>query len=168
MSFFRKLFGGQKQKAPDVKERNVTNIQIGDIVEYDLEDYQVVGKLTYNDHGYEWTAYQLQGAKALWLSIEMDDELYVGIYEKVTKKLSEPLPKKLEHNGVKFYLDESGTALVQGEGRGENVNNMNCRYADYCDDEDEQFLSVEIWGSEIEVSYGFSIEEYEIKIIASN
>lgn len=168
MSFLRGLFGRKEEPVSNVKERTVLNIQVGDIITYDLLDYQVVGKLTYNDHGFEWIAYQLQGEKTLWLSVEMDDELYVGIYEKVKKKLSEPLPKTIEYEGVTYYLDENGTARVKGEGQSSNVNNMNCRYFDYCDDEEEQFLSVEIWGSEVEVSYGFSIEEYELKIIAGS
>ncbi|MEQ6378649.1 DUF4178 domain-containing protein [Bacillaceae bacterium S4-13-56] len=168
MGFFRGLFGRKEAPESNINERTVMNIQVGDIITYDLHDYQVVGKLIYNDHGFEWIAYQLQGKKTLWLSVEMDDELYVGIYEKVKMKLSEPLPKKIEHEGVTYYLDENGTARVKGEGQGSNVNDMNCRYFDYCDDGEEQFLSVEIWGSEIEVSYGFSIDEYEIKIIAGS
>lgn len=166
MSFFKKLFG-QKDDVPEVKERTVLSIEVGDIVTYDLEDYQVVGKLTYNDHGFEWVAYQLQApSKTTWLSAEMDDELYVGMYEKISLKLREPLPKELTYDGTTYYLDESGVARVFGEGRGRNVNNMNCKYFDYCDEDEEQFLSVEIWGSEVEVSYGYEIEEYELKIIA--
>ncbi|MBM7585142.1 hypothetical protein JOC86_001684 [Bacillus pakistanensis] len=168
MSFFTNLFGKKEKKIPEVKERDILSIEVGDIVSYDLEDYQVVGKLIYEDHGFEWLAYQLQSpAKTLWLSAEMDDELYVGIYEKIKLKLQEPFPKKLEHDGIRFNLDESGVARVRGEGRGKNVNNIQCKYYDYCDDEEEQFLSIEVWGSEVEVSYGYEIEEYEIKIIAS-
>ncbi len=167
MSFLNKLFGKKEKQIPEVKKRDVLSIEVGDIISYDLEDYQVVGKLTYNDHGFEWIAYQLQSpAKTLWLSAEMDDELYLGVYEKIKLKLQEPLPKKLQHDGTNFTLDESGVATVRGEGRGKNVNNIQCKYYDYCDEEEEQFLSVEVWGSEIEVSYGYEIEEYEIKIIA--
>ncbi|WP_102348103.1 DUF4178 domain-containing protein [Bacillus sp. Marseille-P3661] len=166
MSFLKRLFG-QKEEVREVKERTVLSIEVGDIVVYDLEDYQVVGKLTYHDHGFEWIAYQLNSPnKTVWLSAEMDDELYVGIYEKITLKLHEPLPKEVTYDNTKYYLDESGIATVTGEGRGRNVNNMKCKYFDYCDDEREHFLSVEIWGSEVEVSYGYEIEEFEIKIIA--
>jgi len=166
MSFFKKLFG-TKDQAREVKERSVLTIEVGDIVTYDLEDYQVVGKLTYHDHGFEWIAYQLQGTnKTIWLSAEMDDELYLGIYEKIPLKVKEPLPQELTYDGVKYFLDESGIARIVGEGRGKNVDSLNCKYFDYCDEEEEHFLSVEVWGSEVEVSYGFEIEEYEIKIIA--
>ncbi len=167
MSFFKKLFGN-KEVVREVKERTVLSIQVGDIVEYDLEDYQVVGKLTYNSHGFEWIAYQLQHPeKTIWLSAEMDDELNVGIYKKIpTLKLQEPLPKEITYDGKTYYFDESGVARVTGEGRGKNVNNMECKYFGYCDDEEEEFLSVEVWGTEVEVSHGYEIEEFEIKIIA--
>ncbi|WP_409252355.1 DUF4178 domain-containing protein [Bacillus sp. SCS-153A] len=168
MSILKKLFGKKEKAVPVVKERNVFTIEVGDIVAYDLEDYEVVGKLTYNDHGFEWTAYQLESpGRTVWLSAEMDDQVYLGIYEKVKLKLSEPLPEEIEYEGTRYYLDESGTARVKGEGRGQNVNGMSCRYFDYEDEEEEKFLSVEIWGSEIEASSGYEINEYEIKIIAS-
>ena len=155
-------------KKPAVTERNVFNLQMGDIVTYDLEDYEVVGKLSYDDHGFKWYAYQLSGSQnSIWLSVEMDDELELSIYEKIGLKLSEPIPDKIEYEGTSYYLDESGTARVKGVGRGQNVDGINCKYFDFCDDREEQFLSVEQWGSEVEVSKGYEIEEYEIKIIAS-
>ncbi|MEN2766933.1 DUF4178 domain-containing protein [Ornithinibacillus xuwenensis] len=168
MGIFKKLFK-QKEETREVKERTVLSIEVGDIVTYNLEDYQVVSKLTYNDHGFEWIAYQLTSTnKSIWLSAEMDDELYVGIYEKVPLKLQDPLPKSMTYENREYFLDESGVARVHGEGRGKNLHNMECQYYDYADDEEEHFLSVEVWGSEVEVSYGYEIEEFEIKILASN
>jgi hypothetical protein len=169
MSFFSKLFGKKANTPKPVVERNMFNLQLDDIVTYDLEDYKIVGKISYDDHGFKWHAYQLEGvSRTIWLSVEMDDELYLGIYEKIKMKLQEPIPKKLEYDGVMYYLDESGSAKVTGIGRNQNINGMICKYYDYCDEEEEKFLSVEIWGSEIEVSAGYEIEQYELKIIASN
>ncbi|MBP3040105.1 DUF4178 domain-containing protein [Bacillaceae bacterium Marseille-Q3522] len=169
MGLFEKLFGSKEKQRPVIKERTVMNLKIGDIVTYNLEDYEVVGKLSYYDHGYKWYAYQLQGTdRVLWLSVEMDDELELGIYEKVNFPLREPIPKKLELGGVTYYLDESGTAEVRGKGRSENVDGARCRYFDFYDVEDEKYLSIEIWGSEVEVSTGYGIEEYELKIIAGS
>jgi Domain of unknown function (DUF4178) len=168
MSFFSKLFGKKKSVPKPVEERNMFNLQLDDIVTYDLEDYKIVGKISYDDHGFKWYAYQLEGvSRTIWLSVEMDDELYLGIYEKIKLKLQKPLPKKIEYNGTVYYLDESGSAKVTGIGRNQNINGMICEYYDYCDEEEEKFLSVEIWGSEIEVSAGYEIEQYELKIIAS-
>lgn len=168
MGLFGRLFGKEKPK-PAVQKRTVMNLKIGDIVTYDLEDYQVVGKLSYNDHGFKWYAYQLQGSDRMrWLSVEMDDELELGIYEKADFPVQEPIPKKLNLGGVTYYLDESGTAIVHGEGRGQNVDGMSCRYFDFYDEDEEKYLSVEIWGSEVEVSTGRGIEAYELQIIAGS
>jgi len=168
MGLFSRLFKKERQMT-EVKERDPLTIQVGDIVTYNLEDYQVVGKLIYYDSGYRWYAYQLENnGKSLWLSAEMDDELELGIYEKINIPLHEPIPEKMEHEGVTYYRDESGTAQVQGEGRGKNISGRSCRYFDFCDEEEERFLSVEIWGTEIEVSKGIAIEDYEINILAGS
>ncbi|TFE01366.1 DUF4178 domain-containing protein [Jeotgalibacillus sp. R-1-5s-1] len=169
MSLFKRLFGGKEPARPEVEERSVMNLKIKDIVTYDLQDYEVVGKLSYNDHGFKWTAYQLQGVQdVIWLGVEMDDELELGIYKKVPLKLQEPLPKEIEYEGITYYLDEKGSAIVKGEGRSQNVDGVKCKYAEYYDEEDEKALSVEIWGGDVEASTGYSIEEYEIKIIAGS
>ncbi|MFD1739344.1 DUF4178 domain-containing protein [Bacillus salitolerans] len=167
MSFFKRLFSKQEE-APQVEDRTIFNLEMNDFVTYDLEDYQVVGKLSYNDHGFTWHAYQLQSTdKVIWLSVEMDDELILGVYEKIKLKLSEPIPKEITFEGTTYYLDEKGTASVTGIGRGQNVNGATCKYFDFCDEEEESYLSVEIWGSEVEVSRGYDIDEYELKFIAS-
>jgi hypothetical protein len=168
MGIFDRLFK-KKEKSNEVEERNLFNLKIGDIITYDLEDYELVSKLTYNDSGYRWFAYQMiSGNETKWLSVEMDDELELGIYEKVSLTLEKPLPKTIQYDGVNYTLDESGTAQVIGEGRGQNVNGKSLQYADYCDDTEEQFISVEVWGSEVEVSKGYEIDEYEIKVIAGS
>ncbi|WP_407269015.1 DUF4178 domain-containing protein [Radiobacillus sp. PE A8.2] len=168
MGLFSKLFQ-KKDEKPVVQERTVFNIQIGDIVEYDLHDYEVVGKITYRQGSYEWIAYQmLEGDNIRWLSAEMDDEVELGIYEKIVLPVSQPFPKELKYKDRTYYLDEEGEARVVGEGRSKNINGRITPYADYYDDSEEHYLSVESWGSENEVSYGYPIEDYEIKIIAGS
>ncbi|WP_408010321.1 DUF4178 domain-containing protein [Pseudalkalibacillus sp. A8] len=169
MSFFSRLFNKKEKEIEKVEERNVFNIQIDDIITYDLEDYQVSGKLIYNDRGYEWYAYQLVGAKdTIWLSAEMDDELELAIYKSSKVKLTEPIPNKVTVDQTEYHLEEKGTASVRGEGRGRNVNGQEVKYFDFSNQTEDHFLSVEIWGSEIEVSSGYEIESYEIKIIAAS
>lgn len=168
MGIFSKLFP-KKEKRVDVRERTPLSIQVGDIVTYDLADYEVVGKITYRDHSYEWIAYQLiEGRSSVWLSVEMDEELELGIYRKVNLQVDEPYPKTLIYEGRTYYLDEEGKAEVSGEGRSQNINGRTTHYGDYINDEEDQYLSVEKWGSEVEVSIGSEIEEYEIKIIAGS
>ncbi|ASF40154.1 hypothetical protein CEH05_13790 [Halobacillus halophilus] len=169
MGFFSRLFSNQKKQVPEVEERTVLNIQIGDILTYDLVDYEVVGKITYRDGSYEWFAYQLlEGQSTKWLSAEMDDELELGIYETIKLPVSTPYPKELQYDGKSYYKDEEGEARVTGEGRSKNINGRTTHYADYLSEDEESYLSLEAWGSEVEVSYGHDIEAYEIKIIAGS
>ncbi|RWZ59778.1 DUF4178 domain-containing protein [Halobacillus fulvus] len=168
MGFFSRLFSNKKE-TPEVKERNALNIQVGDIVTYDLVDYEVVGKITYRDGSYEWFGYQLlEGSRTKWLSAEMDDELELGIYETVKLPVSMPYPDQLEYEGKTFHKDEEGEARVTGEGRSTNINGRTTRYAGYVSDDEEEYLSLESWGSEVEASIGYDIEPFEIKILAGS
>jgi len=168
MGIFSKLFP-KKNTNSEVKERDPLSIEIGDIIEYDLGDYEVVGKITYRQGNYEWISYQLlQGRDTIWLAVEMDDSLELGIYKTITLPVQKPFPKQLNYEGKTYYLDEYGEARVVGEGRSENINGRVMEYAEYYDEKEEQFISLEDWGSEIEASIGYEIEDYEVKIIAGS
>ncbi|WP_226583727.1 DUF4178 domain-containing protein [Halobacillus litoralis] len=169
MGFFSRLFSKSEKQTPEVKERTPLNIQVGDIVTYDLVDYEVVGKITYRDGSYEWYSYQLlEGSTTKWLAAEMDDELELGVYQTVKLPVSRPFPKTLEYEGQSFFKDEEGEARVSGEGRSTNINGRTVSYADYVAEDEETYLSLESWGTEVEVSIGHDIENYEIKIIAGS
>ncbi|BAC12895.1 hypothetical protein [Oceanobacillus iheyensis HTE831] len=169
MGLFSKLFSKNKKSEPAPKERDVFTIKVGDIVTYDLVDYEVVGKITYRSGNYEWYSYQLlEGKNTVWLAAEMDDELELGIYNKITFPVSKPFPKELSHEGKTYYFDESGMARIIGEGRSANLQGSEVEYAEYVDEDEEGSISLEVWGSEVEVSVGYPIESYEIKIMAGS
>lgn len=169
VGLFSKLFSKNKKSEPAPKERDVFTIKVGDIVTYDLVDYEVVGKITYRSGNYEWYSYQLlEGKNTVWLAAEMDDELELGIYSKITFPVSKPFPKELSHEGKTYYFDESGTARIIGEGRSANLQGSEVEYAEYVDEDEEGSISLEVWGSEVEVSVGYPIESYEIKIMAGS
>lgn len=151
------------------EKRTVLSIKIGDILTYDLRDYEVVGKITYRDGNYEWYGYQLlEGHDTIWLSAEMDDELELGIYKKVQLPVSKPFPKEVTYDNKTYYLEESGTASVVGEGRSSNLQGSEVDYADYADTDEASYISLESWGTEIEASLGYSVEPFEIKIMAGS
>ena len=168
MGLFSKIFSGKKNE-PAPKERTVLSMEVGDILTYDLRDYEVVGKITYRDGSYEWYGYQLlEGHDTIWLSAEMDDELELGIYKKVQLPVSKPYPKEVTYENKTYYLEESGTARVIGEGRSSNLQGTETNYADYTDPDAANYISLESWGNEIEASHGYPIEAYEIKIMAGS
>ncbi|SHN05687.1 DUF4178 domain-containing protein [Gracilibacillus kekensis] len=168
MGFFSKLFGKKETKAT-VNKRDLLSVEVGDIIEYDLADYEVVGKITYREGSYIWYSYQLLGeSKTIWLSAEMDDELELGIYEKIQLPVASDFPKEIVFNNKTYSLDESGQAQVTGEGRSSTLTGQKIRYAEYCDNDEVSFISVEEWGSDVEASIGYSIDSYEVKIIAGS
>ncbi|WP_366923635.1 DUF4178 domain-containing protein [Metallumcola ferriviriculae] len=168
MGFFKKVFGGGDKGKP-VVQRNALNLKVGDIVSYDLEDYVVIGVLEYNDEGWVWRDYHLESeGKHIWLSAEQDDELYLGIFEKIKMPLEKP-EKRITYDGVHFELDEASTAritVVEGQ-VGARVGNE-VRYWDYCDDEEEKFISIENWDGDFECSYGFEIDPHEVSFMAGS
>lgn len=169
MSFFSRLFGSTEKPAAPAEKRTLENLRVGDFVSYDLADYEVTGKIHYNDSGYSWYSYLLVSAsKTIWLSVEMDDELETGIYEKIRIPGIELGAKKILHDGKTYHLEEQGRAYTQGEGKSQNVQGKNVDYYEYADDSAQSFLSVEVWGGDVEVSRGFEIEDYEIKILAGS
>ncbi|MFC4022529.1 DUF4178 domain-containing protein [Oceanobacillus longus] len=169
MGLFSNIFSKKDKHKPEPKERTALSIKIGDIITYDLRDFEVVGKITYRDGGYEWFGYQLlEGNDTVWLSAEMDDELELGIYKKIQMQVSTPYPKQVAYENKTYYLEEKGTARIQGEGRNANVNGTESHYAEYADDGEQNFISLESWGTEVEASIGYSIEAYEIKILAGS
>ncbi|WP_347862579.1 DUF4178 domain-containing protein [Salimicrobium sp. PL1-032A] len=169
MSFLKRLFSKTNKTKEAVEERHALNLQVGDIVTYDLADYEVVGKLTYLDGNYEWFGYQLlEGRNTKWLSAEMDDELELGMYEKVTLPVEAAFPASVTYEGETFHKEEEGKAKVLGEGRSSNLQGSTVRYADYTSENEERMLSMEEWGSEIEVSVGKPLNEFELKIIAGS
>lgn len=164
MSFFDKLFG-KKESKPKIQKRNPFNLQVNDVVSYDLEDYIVIGKMVYNDSNYEWFAYQLDsGDKRIWLSSEDDDELILGIYESTDLRLTS-VPNEISYKGQTFYLEEHGKArITTADGRvGAKVGQI-VEYWDFESDEGD-FLSVEKWSNEIEVSYGYEVKERELEYL---
>ncbi|WP_058307104.1 DUF4178 domain-containing protein [Gracilibacillus massiliensis] len=168
MGFFSKLFGKKEEKAT-VNKRDLLSVEVGDIIEYDLADYEVVGKITYKEGNYKWYSYQLLGEdKTIWLAAEMDDDLELGIYEKIQLPVANDFPKEIVFDNKTYSLDESGQAQVTGEGRSSSLTGQRIRYAEYCDHDEVSFISVEEWDSDVEASIGYSIESYEIKIIAGS
>lgn len=163
MSFFD-LFKGDNGKEDSVTARTPLNLQVGDILEYDLVDYQVIGKVTYKQEGYVWYDYHLSaGEDNLWLFAEDDDQLKLVIFEKLPfkedlySKIGSKPPDKISRGEKEFSLVETGQAEITVEGQVGAKTGQRVRYADYVSG--QQWLSVEWWGAELEISQGKEISE---------
>lgn len=160
----------KKKKERPVIKRTVHNLQIGDIVSYNLEDYLVVGYLVYEDSGWRWKDYHLKsGNKHLWLSVEQDDELELGMFEMIPMPMSSRPGNKISHGGKTYYLDEASDArIVTVEGEVGAAPGQWVNYWDFWDEAEEECISVEEWDGDFEVSLGRPVEPYELEILAGS
>ncbi len=158
----------KKSELPSV-ERNIFNLEIGDIVQYEGVDWFVEGKLVYNIGSYNWFEYMLQKSDIAesdalsdhicWLSVEEDDLVEVSIFKNVDippEINSASLPETLTYLEVDYHLAESGTAKMLRLGNTLNRQAQTCNYYDY-KSSDNLRLSVEVWDQDIEVTVGQKI-----------
>jgi len=164
MGFFKKVFNAKKNRS-QIAERNPFNLQINDIVDYDLVEYQVIGKIIYSDKGYVWYDYHLfDGKDHLWLYAEDDDQAKMGLFRKLNAGheiysiLQESIPSKLQYENKDYSLIEEGIASIKVERKVGARDNQQIRYWDYETANNEQ-ISVEKWGNELEISVGRVVKE---------
>ena len=166
MGFFDLFKGQEKQKE---EKRTVLNLELNDIVEYDLEEYKVIGIITYQQFGYEWYDYHLINQQnSCWLYAERDDCLELILFEKVAPKhkiynnFSQEIPQTITYQNQQFNLIEQGQAKIKVKGQVGAKTGQDITYYDY--QNNNKIISVEKWGSELEISIGHSIKESLIEI----
>lgn len=152
------------EKEKNMPKKTLFNLEVGDVICVEEIDYEVEGIIGFTCDGWKWIEYKLKDSlKAMWLSIEMDDELEISIYEEI-KSPREEINKKFTYDGVKYYFDEGGIAIVE-KCEGLNIPiGKSVQFMEYCDDEDEKYFAVETWDEEKEFSIGREIKEYNVEI----
>ncbi|GKX29894.1 hypothetical protein SH1V18_23740 [Vallitalea longa] len=147
----------------------VLNMRVGDIVSIEEVDYEVKGILKFNDHGWRWTEYKLKDSrKTYWLSVEKDDDIEICLYQEVVAITTEA-PKVYEYKGVTYYMQEGSDAIVEDvQGDISSVKGEEVDYYEYCDEDGEKLLSLEIWNGEVEMGVGRKIEDYNVEIYPNN
>ena len=151
-------------------EASILNVQVGGVISYNATDFVVRNRYVYEDHGFEWFSFHLVdtiSGQKLWIDAEDDDELSVALSQPVKMDISLPMQSKLFHNGISFYQDEHGYAKVLIESEDSEPHYSQVEFWDFYDEEDEQFLGIERWGNELEVSVGHYIEPFELSILST-
>jgi hypothetical protein len=152
-----KLPNSKLKKELPTAERNIFNLEIGDIVQYEGIDWFIEGKLIYNDGSDSWFSYLLQDNEAIcWLSVEEDDLVEVSIFHQRSGTIPQPLPTNINYLGENYNLSQSGTATMRRLGNTLNRHQQTCNYYDYKGNGNLR-LSVEIWDGDIEISVGQKI-----------
>ncbi|MEB3198533.1 MAG: DUF4178 domain-containing protein [Candidatus Sericytochromatia bacterium] len=150
------------------RRASVFGLLPGDVVSYDEHDYIVKNKITYEEDGFVWYDYLLVDDtrdKELWLSAEDDDGVSIGIFEEIELDTIPPVPRQIEHQGVRYRQTEHSEASVQMEREDPSRDTVGGR-VEYWDFEGPQdrYMSVLRWGGTHEASVGKEISEHELTI----
>lgn len=143
----------------------VENMRLGDIVSYLGSDYMVEGHLQYDEDGWTWDTFMLKdGEDVKWLSVEWDDELEVVLWTEIEDiDVAPHPPETIEYQAEVFTREESGGAKVTRKGQTRRRNDVHMEYFEY-EGSNDRLISVEKWGSDIEVSLGQPINPYGLDI----
>ena len=182
-----------RQKLPPT-EKNLFNLDIGDVVQHQGVDWFIEGKLIYNTGSYNWFEYLLRDDdNILWLSVEEDDyvevallteadlpaieSLFVEEQQKLLRqsqtggwssenlaKIDRAKLKTIVDRQVSYQLSDYGTATINRLGNTLNREGQRCRYFDYKSTGNGR-LSVEIWNGEIEVTIGNKINPRSLNFL---
>lgn len=151
----------------NARRQSVFGIQVGDVVSYDDTDYLVKNKITYEEDGFYWYDYLLADSVTqdeLWLSVEDDDGLSIGIFREIDLDGLPPVPRQLSYEGKSYRQVEHSHANVTLER--EDADRDTSSQVEYWDFEGPggTYMSVLRWGGNYEASVGTEIEEYQVKI----
>lgn len=170
-------FFNKKEEKPSYDPTNlkITDLNKGFVFEYDLKNWLVEEAYEYDwgDNCYSREFKISDGAESLFLSVEDDDELYLSVSKKIkirtidedlpeTIEEKERPPKKIEYQGIKFYLEEESAGyfknLADPDSKGDQVISW-----EYYDEDEQYILTIEQWGEfDFEASFGTVIKEIEI------
>ncbi|MEL6780477.1 MAG: DUF4178 domain-containing protein [Cyanobacteria bacterium J06597_16] len=162
--YFKGTSSNSSSTASGLRQPTVFTLELGDIVQYENNDWVIEDKLTYNEDGWKWVEYLLQdGDRIGFLSVEDDDTLEVSFTETVKDcPVGNPPETEINYNNITYTQEESGTATLtrlRKPGTSET-----CKYYDY-EGPGDAVLSIEQWGNQTEVSVGVSVRPYQLTFL---
>ncbi|MGZ4032105.1 MAG: DUF4178 domain-containing protein [Tumebacillaceae bacterium] len=105
---------------PVVTERTLTNLQVGDILTYDLADYKVEGVTQYRSGGQLRYGYLVaDGTETRYLLVEPRETLRVYLFETLDARLDNPeeIHNEMNFEDVAYFEAARGQSTVQTWGR---------------------------------------------------
>jgi hypothetical protein len=144
---------------------DVRALTVGDVVNHEGSDFIVDGTLRFEQGGFVWQEHLLvDGARRVWLSVEDDEGLELCEWTRARLPGLEPGPNSLEHDGVRYELEERGSAAYTSEGRTGAPPSGRAEFADYV--AGDRRLSFERYGTggDWEVSVGRVVPEGALDI----
>ncbi len=134
---------------------DVRTVRAGDMVDYGGTLYFVRGSLRLTEGGYSWAEHFLDDARGrrCWISVEEDPDLEVMFWTE-SDAATEPAGDEMSVEGVRYRLEERGTARYRSEGTTTLAEQGTVEYADY-EGEGERALGFERFdGGKWEIGVG--------------
>ncbi|MBN2595432.1 DUF4178 domain-containing protein [Labilibaculum sp.] len=170
-------FFKRKQPKYDTTNIRVTDLDVGFVFEYDLSSWEVQASYEYDwGDNYFSKEYKINdGSKTLFLSVEDDDEISLGVCDKIkVRELGENVlsdlltdqkpPKSVIYKDKKYFFDQESPGYFNDKARGEDW--VEFISWDFVDESGEYIVTIEQWDEkEFEASAGKAIKEFEISNI---
>ncbi|MDP4680684.1 MAG: DUF4178 domain-containing protein [Cyclobacteriaceae bacterium] len=178
MGVFDFLKKKEKERDYDITNLSVKDLNQGFILDYDMKSWQVKEVYEYDWGNNNFTSEFMidSGDEILYLSIEDKGELILSVCKNIKiRKLGEDIidktikkerpPKKLEYEGIQYFLDSDIAGYFNDKTKGgEDWEELVCW--EYYDDEEQNILSITRWGErEFDASVGRIVKEFEISNI---
>ena len=168
-------FKKNKKEAPIDIPQSITEVQLGDVVDFDMKSWKVEDEAAYdwgnNDHTAENKLNA--GDQVLYLHLEEDDEVELSISQKIkwsalegdirsqVRQYGEP-PKTIVMDGVTYNVSDSGSARYRSITKGDGWEHFS--YWDYEDADEELTICIEDWDGDWELSAGKYCETFEFSL----
>ncbi|MCL4369445.1 MAG: DUF4178 domain-containing protein [Chloroflexi bacterium] len=168
---------GLENEPQKIEERTPQTLQVGDVVSYRDEDYQVYERIEYHgDGGDVWWDFLLVNPKdRYWLGVVEDDGLQLTLYHDIPFYPVMPPSNPITWKDEQYHRKEYGFADAIIKKKSKLTTSGRVEYWDY-ESENSKQLSIERWGlnevkedqsemtGTVHCSLGELIKEYQITI----
>ena len=152
-------------------ERTLFTLQIGDVVQYQAQDWIVETVYCYQQDQFEWIEYLLRdNSDVAWLVVVEDDWLEVSWLSPVPEEqlnIELPPPRYITYEGTYYSLEEEGEARYSTVGRANNQAGS-CRFYDYRNTDGLE-LSLEVYDSKneggLDINVGGKIDSRDLSLL---
>lgn len=145
-------------------------IQNGDIILYQGEQWFVRGRIELDEGGFTWIEHLLdEGSQRRWLSLEEEEDFEVTLWTSIPAgeiEAGEAGDRTVAARGLAFTLQEKGQATFRASGSTGTTPTGQMRYADYRSN-DGTLLGFENFGGSWEASIGEKLIPWELTVLPS-
>lgn len=115
----KNIWKANQNEGTETVQRTLTNLRVGDIISYDLEDYKVEGVTTYRSGGQVKFGYLLTGPRNGYLMVEQKETIRAFLYETLDARLENPeeINHEMIYDDVSYFEAARGESSVSVQGR---------------------------------------------------